>query len=142
MSILPGAAYTEKDATYVNTEGRVQLGRRAIFPPGDAREDWAIVRALSAALGRPLPFRLAWRESAPAAARRPSGLRRNRPGRPRRAWGAFGAAGPLDPRPFVYPIADFYRTDPISRASADDGRMQRRVLAHRGELPARTGTHG
>ena len=39
--VLPGAAYTEKDATYVNTEGRVQLGRRAVFPPGEAREDWA-----------------------------------------------------------------------------------------------------
>src|SRR3954453_16583535 len=54
--VLPGCAYTEKDATYVNTEGRVQLGRRAVFPPGEAREDWAIVRALSGALGRPLPF--------------------------------------------------------------------------------------
>ena len=54
--MLPGAAYTEKDGTYVNTEGRVQLGRRAVFPPGEAREDWAILRALSGALGRPLPF--------------------------------------------------------------------------------------
>ena len=54
--VLPGAAYTEKDGTYVNTEGRVQQGRRAVFPPGEAREDWAILRALSAALGKPLPF--------------------------------------------------------------------------------------
>ncbi len=54
--VLPGCAYTEKDATYVNTEGRVQLGRRAVFPPGEAREDWAILRALSGVLGRPLPF--------------------------------------------------------------------------------------
>ena len=54
--VLPGAAYTEKDGTYVNTEGRVQLGRRAVFPPGEAREDWTILRALSGALGRPLPF--------------------------------------------------------------------------------------
>ena len=45
--ILPGAAYTEKPGTYVNTEGRVQLGQRAGYPPGDAREDWAILRALS-----------------------------------------------------------------------------------------------
>ncbi len=50
--VLPGAAYTEKDATYVNTEGRVQLGRRAVFPPGEAREDWTILRALSEALGK------------------------------------------------------------------------------------------
>ena len=47
--ILPGAAYTEKSGLYVNTEGRVQLGNRASFPPGDAREDWSIFRALSLA---------------------------------------------------------------------------------------------
>ncbi|MET0604917.1 MAG: NADH-quinone oxidoreductase subunit NuoG, partial [Beijerinckiaceae bacterium] len=54
--ILPGAAYTEKSGTFVNTEGRVQLANRAAFPPGDAREDWAIVRALSDVLGHKLPF--------------------------------------------------------------------------------------
>ena len=54
--ILPAAAYTEKSGTYVNTEGRVQLTERAVFPPGDAKEDWAIFRALSAVLGMPLPF--------------------------------------------------------------------------------------
>jgi len=54
--ILPGAAYTEKDGTYVNTEGRAQMTSRAIFPPGEAREDWTILRALSAILGQTLPF--------------------------------------------------------------------------------------
>ena len=54
--ILPGAAYTEKPGTYVNTEGRVQLGFRAGYPPGEAREDWAILRALSERLGRTLPY--------------------------------------------------------------------------------------
>ena len=54
--ILPGAAYPEKSGIYVNTEGRVQMAERAAFPPGDAREDWAILRALSAALHHPLPF--------------------------------------------------------------------------------------
>ena len=54
--VLPGAAYTEKEGTYVNTEGRVQRGRRATFPPGDAREDWAILRALSEVLGKTLPY--------------------------------------------------------------------------------------
>src|SRR3712207_2279660 len=54
--ILPGAAYTEKSATYVNTEGRVQMTGRSVFPPGEAREDWAILRALSDVLGRRLPF--------------------------------------------------------------------------------------
>jgi len=54
--VLPGAAWCEKDATFVNTEGRVQFAPRATFPPGDAREDWAIIRALSAALKKTLPF--------------------------------------------------------------------------------------
>ena len=54
--ILPGAAYTEKSAIYVNTEGRVQIAGRAAFPPGEAREDWAIIRALSDVLGKKLPY--------------------------------------------------------------------------------------
>src|SRR5207237_7968404 len=54
--ILPGAAYPEKSGIYVNTEGRVQMAARASFPPGDAREDWAILRALSDVLGRRLPY--------------------------------------------------------------------------------------
>ena len=54
--VLPGAAYSEKPGTYVNTEGRVQRGDRAVFPPGDAREDWAILRALSDVLGHKLPI--------------------------------------------------------------------------------------
>src|SRR3546814_5710005 len=54
--ILPGAAYTEKPGTWVNLEGRVQRSERAVFPPGDAREDWTIFRALSEVLGATLPF--------------------------------------------------------------------------------------
>src|SRR5262249_29595378 len=54
--ILPGAAYTEKSAIFANTEGRVQITGRAGFPPGEAREDWAIIRALSAVLGKKLPY--------------------------------------------------------------------------------------
>src|SRR5207237_10671821 len=54
--VLPGCADTEKDAIYVNTEGRLQLARKAVCPPGEAREDWAILRALSGALRRPLSF--------------------------------------------------------------------------------------
>jgi NADH-quinone oxidoreductase subunit G len=59
--ILPGAAYPEKTGIYVNTEGRPQFGDRATFPPGQAREDWAILRALSDALGARLPFDSRWR---------------------------------------------------------------------------------
>jgi NADH-quinone oxidoreductase subunit G len=54
--ILPGAAYTEKNGLYVNTEGRVQMGERAVFPKGDAKEDWSILRALSEHLGAKLPY--------------------------------------------------------------------------------------
>ena len=54
--ILPGAAYVEKPGIYVNTEGRVQVAPRATFPKGDAKEDWAILRALSEHLGAKLPY--------------------------------------------------------------------------------------
>jgi len=114
--ILPGAAYTEKEGTYVNTEGRVQRGRRAVFPPGDAREDWAILRALSEVLGKTLPYnnlgqvRARMVEIAPVLDQidvvTPSD------------WTAFGQAGSMDPAPFAIPIGNFYMTDPISRASA------------------------
>ncbi|MFI4949370.1 MAG: NADH-quinone oxidoreductase subunit NuoG, partial [Alphaproteobacteria bacterium] len=113
--VLPGAAYTEKDATYVNTEGRAQLGRRAVFPPGEAREDWAILRALSGVLGKPLPFdslrelRHQMRAAHPTLGEIDTVAKA--------AWGAFGVAGPIAATPFAYPIADFYKTDPISRAS-------------------------
>jgi NADH-quinone oxidoreductase subunit G len=113
--ILPGAAYTEKDATYVNTEGRVQLGRRATFPPGDAREDWAIIRALSQALGKTLPYNNL--RDVRAGLIRANPLFAHIDERVPATWGAFGAEGAIDAVPFVYPIADFYRTDPISRAS-------------------------
>jgi NADH-quinone oxidoreductase subunit G len=113
--VLPGAAYTEKDATYVNTEGRVQLGRRAVFPPGDAREDWTILRALSEVLGKKLPY-----DSLGALRRRLAAANRvftHIDDAPRSAWGKFGEQGPVATAPFAYPIADFYRTDAVSRAS-------------------------
>jgi len=137
--ILPGAAYTEKDGTWVNTEGRVQRGRRAVFPPGEAREDWRIVRALSGVLGRPLPFdtigelRRHMERASPVLARPDEAAPA--------PWGAFGEAGPIMPAPFVYPIADFYRTDPISRASETMAKCSALALAGRPDLP-RTGTDG
>ncbi len=54
--ILPGAAWTEKSGLYVNTEGRVQMAERAVFPKGEAKEDWAILRALSERVGHTLPY--------------------------------------------------------------------------------------
>jgi NADH-quinone oxidoreductase subunit G len=137
--ILPGAAYTEKDGTYVNTEGRVQRAQRAIFPPGEAREDWKILRALSGTLGRPLPF-----DSLAELRRR---LSRSHPvfAEPDRivpgSWAPFGESGPVAATPFVYPIADFYRTDPISRASVTMAECSAVIAAER-RRAVRTGTHG
>jgi len=113
--ILPGAAYTEKDATYVNLEGRAQRARMAVFPPGDAREDWKILRALSAALGKPLPY-----DSLAQLRHRLQQTKRcfDVTDRVERAeWGLFGKEGAIDQAPMVSPIANFYMTDPISRAS-------------------------
>jgi NADH-quinone oxidoreductase subunit G len=118
--ILPGAAYTEKSGTYVNTEGRVQLADRANFPPGNAREDWAILRALSDVLGRKLPF-----DSLKALR---AGLYAGHPHLAR--LDEITASEPFDVAqlaasgtshtgaPFVSSIADFYLTNPIARASA------------------------
>ena len=121
--ILPGAAYTEKSATYVNTEGRAQMTERAAFPPGEAKEDWAIIRALSAARRRtrcPTIRCAALRAAMYAAA--PQLARHRRASRPHRRDGVQALAkkgSPLTPRrPFASPIADFYLTNPIARASA------------------------
>ncbi len=118
--ILPGAAYPEKSALYVNTEGRVQVSNRAAFPPGDAREDWAILRALSAVLGQTLPYdSLAQLRQALFAAH-PHFMRLDQI--------AAGAAadveklaklgGTADKAPLRSSVSDFYLTNPIARASA------------------------
>jgi NADH-quinone oxidoreductase subunit G len=137
--ILPGAAYTEKDGTYVNTEGRVQLARRAVFPPGDAREDWAIIRALSEALGKTLPYNNLRDVRAGLIAANPifAHIDEIVPAN----WGRFGTEGAIDPAPFVYPIADFYRTDPISRASPTMAACVAAIEAKTGEPARKTGTH-
>ncbi len=113
--ILPGAAYTEKNATYVNTEGRVQRAKIAVFPPGDAREDWKILRALSAEMGKPLAYDSLDQLRAKLFAAVPHLARADEIAPA--AWGAFGAAGPLTAGGYALPVRNFYMTDPISRAS-------------------------
>jgi NADH-quinone oxidoreductase subunit G len=135
--ILPGSAYTEKDGTYVNTEGRVQLGRKSVFPPGDAREDWKILRALSDPLGYKLPYdslgqlRQRLIEVNPVFAHideiGPS------------AWGEFGTSGKGTGEAFAYPIENYYMTDPISRASPT---MAACTESYRVNASPKTGTHG
>ncbi|MFT3731505.1 MAG: NADH-quinone oxidoreductase subunit NuoG [Hyphomicrobium sp.] len=118
--ILPGAAYTEKNATYVNTEGRAQQTAKAVFPPGNAKEDWTILRALSQRAGATLPYdnlkelRAAMYRASPQLAaldtieaRAASGLET-----------LAKLSADTTSAPFTPAIADFYLTNPIARASA------------------------
>ena len=118
--VLPGAAYPEKSAIYVNTEGRVQMATRASFPPGDAREDWAILRALSDVLGNRLPYDslAALRQTLFKA--HPHLLRI---GQVTAADAAVlqklaALGGTADKTPFGSIVDDYYFTNPIARSSA------------------------
>ncbi len=114
--VLPAAAYTEKAGTYVNTEGRVQFAEKAVFAPGDAREDWTILRALADALGVSVGFDSFEQLRAAMVAEVP-------------ALGVEGFADyvgqqlpklntKVEGEITAYPIQDFYLTNPIARASA------------------------
>ncbi|NEW87162.1 NADH-quinone oxidoreductase subunit G [Rhodopseudomonas sp. WA056] len=118
--ILPGAAYTEKSGIYVNTEGRVQIANRASFPPGDAREDWAILRALSEALGAKLPYDslAALRKAMFAEVPHLMRIDQIEAGDPADLRKLASAGGSVEKTPFKPAIADFYMTNPIARASA------------------------
>ena len=118
--ILPGAAYPEKSAIYINTEGRVQMAARASFPPGDAREDWAILRALSGVLGQTLPYdSLAQLRQALFAAH-PHFMRIDQiaAGDPTDIQKLAKLGGTADKAPLRSAVHDFYLTNPIARASA------------------------
>jgi NADH-quinone oxidoreductase subunit G len=122
--ILPSAAYAEKNGTYVNVEGRVQMSDKAVFAPGDAREDWSILRALSEVLGHKLPFdsfaecRAAMIASVPALG--VEGLANYDWSPPKLATSPSGPVG--------YPIKDFYLTNAIARASATMQRCSAELL--------------
>jgi NADH-quinone oxidoreductase subunit G len=118
--ILPGAAYTEKSGLYVNTEGRVQMGGRAAFPPGDAREDWAILRALSDVVGHKLPYDSLDQLRAALFAAHPPLQRIDTiaPGNPADIEKLAGLGGTPDRAPLRSVVEDFYFTNPIARASA------------------------
>ena len=116
--ILPGAAYTEKSGLYVNTEGRVQLADRASFPPGDAREDWAILRALSDVLGHKLPFDSLSALRAALYAAYPHMAQIGEIAAGDGATLGALASGATDKAAFVNAVSDFYLSNPIARASA------------------------
>ena len=134
--ILPGSAYTEKSGIYVNTEGRAQMTEVATAAPGEAKEDWAILRALSEKLGRTLPFdsleqlRRAMFKAAP-------NLQQLGVVTPAK-WESFGKDGQVGAKAFHLPIANYYMTDPISRASETMAKCTEAFVAP----AAGTGTHG
>jgi NADH-quinone oxidoreductase subunit G len=129
--ILPGATYAEKAGTYVNLEGRVQMAERAVFPPGDAREDWAILRALSDVLGACLPFdsfdglRAAMAGELPALG--VEGLA---------DYGWSAPKLPAEPKGEMasYPIKDFYLTNAICRASPTMAACSREIVHGESEM--------
>jgi len=118
--VLPGAAYPEKSAIYVNTEGRVQMTNRAAFPPGDAREDWAIIRALSEALGRKLPYDSlrALRQALFAAHPHLMRIGQIERGDDKDIGKLAKLGGSIDKAAFASGVPDFYLTNAITRASA------------------------
>jgi len=113
--ILPGAAWTEEQGLFVNTEGRPQLALRAGFPPGEAKENWAILRALSPRLGQTLPFdtlpalRRALVKAVPHLGRIDEVAQND--------WQALPVATPGS-EPFANAVGDHYLTNPVARASA------------------------
>ena len=120
--VLPGAAYTEKEGLYANFEGRVQRAKRAVFPPGEAKEDWAILRALSDVIGKRLPYdnlealRAAILKDAPHFA--VENIAPVHAGADAGVWNTVGGHAVLDmATPLESSIKDFYFTNPIARAS-------------------------
>lgn len=124
--ILPGAAYTEKNALYVNTEGRPQMAQQAVFPPGEAREDWTIIRAFSDVIGKTLPFNNLSQLRAKLIDTTPifekMGQRIPSP------WKDVGVQGSLLESAYEPVIHNFYMTDPISRASVTMAKCSTEIL--------------
>ena len=139
--ILPGAAYTEKSAIYVNTEGRPQMTARAVFPPGEAREDWKIIRALSGVLGKPLPFDSATELRAKLFEAHPhlALLYLVEPADSAAVERLAQKPARADKERFGHAIDDYYLTNPIARASAI---MANLSALHAGANKRATGTDG
>lgn len=118
--VLPASAYTEKSGLYVNTEGRVQMTNRAGFAPVEAKEDWAVIRALSDVLGQRLPFDslFALRQNLVRHYPHLGAIDEILPGKAADIAALGKKAGSVGTYPFVSPVKDFYLTNPIARASA------------------------
>ncbi|WP_166040208.1 NADH-quinone oxidoreductase subunit NuoG [Sphingosinicella sp. YJ22] len=125
--VLPGAAYSEKHGIYVNLEGRVQYSEKAVDPPGDAREDWSIFRALSEVLGKPLPFDSYSQLRQALFAEDP---RFAQPELVAFDWAppTLAAAKIAKGTEVAYPVQDFYLTNPIARSSPTLQRCSAEIL--------------
>ncbi len=136
--VLPGAAYTEKNATFVNTEGRVQRTRLATFPPGEAKEDWKVVAAVAEALGKALPYTTLSQVRERLSAVNPvfAQIDMVAPA----SWGTFGQDGSVLPQPLTSTIKTFYAVDPISRSSKTMAQCQ--AAFGEDQCQRKTGTHG
>ena len=113
--ILPGAAYTEKDGLYVNTEGRPQMARMAVHPPGQAREDWKIIRALSEYTGKVLPYNDLFHLRQRIVDEWPHLGELDV--LPQTEWKKFGKSGKVSKEQFVPAVGNYYLTNAICRAS-------------------------
>ncbi|MFK7840257.1 MAG: NADH-quinone oxidoreductase subunit NuoG [Bdellovibrionales bacterium] len=113
--ILPGSAYTEKDGIYVNMEGRVQLARRAAFPPGDAKEDWKILRALSDALNTTLKYNT--QHDLRKRINKEFQIIDNVDEILVNDWAVFGGKGRVKVGRLVNPVTHYYLTNAVCRAS-------------------------
>lgn len=137
--ILPGVAYTEKPGTYINTEGRVQRAQRAIFGPGEAREDWTILRALSDVVGKTLSFDdIAELRAAMIKDYAHFGQIDQKPNAD---WAEIGVAGKVSKDAFELAIKDFYGTNPIARSSLTMDQC-RDAMASLAQTEGATGTNG
>jgi len=130
--ILPGAAYTEKSGIFVNTEGRAQMANRAGFPPGEAKEDWAIIRALSDVLAKKLPYDslAALRQAIFKAVPHLTRLDQIEAGNAADLKTLAGLSGNVEKVPFKASVEDFYLTNPIARASAVMAECSRLASGH------------
>jgi NADH-quinone oxidoreductase subunit G len=130
--ILPGAAYTEKSGIFVNTEGRAQMANRAGFPPGEAKEDWAIIRALSDVLAKKLPYDslAALRQAIFKAVPHLMRLDQIEAGNAADLKTLAGLSGNVEKVPFKASVEDFYLTNPIARASAVMAECSRLASGH------------
>lgn len=134
--ILPGSAYTEKDGSYVNTEGRLQYGSKAVFAPGDAKEDWTILRALSEVIGKTLPFNSLTSLRAEMAKVSPTFA--NLDEIQSASWEDFGTKGDISATALTSPISNYYMTDPVSRVSKTMAQCTEVLI----NPQQRTGTNG